>query len=169
MRRDSEGHCQQEQEDRGCGAKPRLGRVEFVVAISEANYSDFPTILVVEDEFLVRTTLVQYLQEHGCTVLEAENGERAIAICGSSQRIDILLTDINLDGPTTGWDIAKAFRAGRPEVAVVYTSGNGHDNSRCVSGSQFFGKPYRLSDILNVCRNPPKAFNTCAPAANAVH
>jgi DNA-binding response OmpR family regulator len=97
---------------------------------------------------------VQYLREHGCTVLEAETAERAIAMCGSTTHVDVLFTGINLDGSISGWDVAEAFRAARPGTEIVYTSGNGADRSRCVSRSQFFGKPYRLPDIL-ACQHPP--------------
>jgi two-component system, response regulator PdtaR len=129
------------------------------LAVVAASGLCFPTVLVVEDDFLVRITVVQYLQEHGCTVLEAETAERAIVMCGSTTPIDILFTDINLDGSISGWDIAEAFRAARPGTAVVYTSGNGADRSRCVSRSQFFGKPYRLPDILEACQYPPMTYS----------
>ena len=125
------------------------------MAVAVANGSDTLTVLVVEDEVLVRTAIVQYLQEHGAgQVLEAESGEGAIAMCGSSTQVDVLFTDINLEGSISGWDVAEAFRAARPEIAVVYTSGNGPDHSRCVRGSRFFGKPYGLPDILYACQHP---------------
>jgi CheY-like chemotaxis protein len=139
-----------------CRAKLSLGIRDFVVAVSITHGSGTPTILVVEDEIVVRTAVVQYLQEHGCTVLEAETGERAMAMCRSDTELDILLTDINLNGPFSGWDLADAFRTARPGIAVVYASGTGRDRSRCVSRSRFFSKPYRMSDILGACQNPPR-------------
>jgi CheY-like chemotaxis protein len=108
-------------------------------------------VLVVEDDFLLRHDIVEHLQERGCVVLEAETGERAIAMCRRGTPVDVLFTDINLSGVASGWDVADIFRAVRPLIAVVYTSGNGADRSRCVTGSRFFHKPYCMSDITEAC------------------
>ena len=53
-------------------------------------------VLVVEDEFWIRSTMVAYLQELGCVVYEAETGETALAILDQGQPIDIVFTDIRL-------------------------------------------------------------------------
>jgi CheY-like chemotaxis protein len=118
--------------------------------------SDHPIILVVEDEFFVRQDIARYLEDSGCRVLETATTEQAMAICRSDTPIDVLLTDINLNGRGSGWEVAEAFRAARPGIAVVYTSGDS-DRSRCVPASTFFSKPYRVSDILDACRGLPKA------------
>lgn len=129
------------------------------MAVSPANRSgsDPLVVLVVEDEFLLRCDVAEQLQDCGCTVLEADSGERAIAMCKSQMPVDVVLTDINLNGGPSGWDVAEAARAARPGVGVVYASGNGVDHSRCVSGSVFFSKPYRVSDILAACRRLSRA------------
>ena len=114
-------------------------------------------VLVVEDEFLLRCDVADHLQDCGCTVLEAASGERAIAMCRSGVPVDVVLTDINLNGGPSGWDVAEEFRAARPGIAVVYASGDGIDRSRCVSGSVFFSKPYRVSDVLSACRRLPRS------------
>jgi len=77
-------------------------------------------------------------------------------MCEAGVAVDVVFTDINLNGPSSGWDVAEAFRAARPATAVVYASGNAIDRCRCVPGSLFFAKPYRLSDILDACRLLPK-------------
>ena len=46
------------------------------------------TVLVVEDEYLIREGIVGYLEEAGCVVIEAETGERAIEICKSKVLVD---------------------------------------------------------------------------------
>ena len=55
-------------------------------------------------------------------------------------------------GSASGWDVAEFFRTVRPDVPVVYTSGKSHDAERRVAGGVFVLKPYRHSDILEVCR-----------------
>jgi CheY-like chemotaxis protein len=108
-------------------------------------------VLVVEDEWFVRRVIADFLQEAGCVVIEAEDGERAIHICNSGRQIGALFTDINLNGRADGWDIAEAFREACDNMPVIYTSGNPMDPSRRVPGSLWFDKPYQPLDILQAC------------------
>jgi two-component system, response regulator PdtaR len=110
-------------------------------------------VLVVEDEVLLRLEIVDYLRNAGCIVLEAWSANEAIAMCRNGEPVDILVTDINLCGPRTGWEIAEALRALQPGAGVVYVSGNSVDHSRRVVGSLFFKKPYSALDILEACRD----------------
>lgn len=110
-------------------------------------------VLVVEDEFLLRYEIVEYLRKSGCLVLEARTAAQAVAMCRDTMTVGVLLTDINLDGPGSGWDVAEALRAVRPSAGVVYVSGNSVDHSRRVVGSRFFNKPCRASDLLQACRD----------------
>ena len=109
-------------------------------------------ILVVEDEYLVRQIIVECLRDAGYVVLEAETGEEAIAMCGSENAIDVLFTDIQLNGSLSGWEVAERFRATRNGMPVVYTSGNRQDRTRCVPDSVFFDKPYHPAEVLRICR-----------------
>jgi CheY-like chemotaxis protein len=53
-----------------------------------------PVVLVVEDEWLVRTVIVNYLETNGCRVLEAGSGEEAVSLIdGKDQQLDVLFTD----------------------------------------------------------------------------
>jgi CheY-like chemotaxis protein len=119
---------------------------------SAKNGAHPPVVLVIEDEFFLRLNVVGCLQEAGYAVVEAATGEEAIALCNSDTSIDVVFTDINLGGSANGWDVAECFRAARPEVRVVYTSGRSLDPGRCVAGSAFVPKPYYESDILKACR-----------------
>ncbi len=123
---------------------------------ASAGSPDAVTVLVVEDEFFIREDIAAYLQQHGCIVLEAESGERAIEMCRSGVPVNVLVTDIRLNGSATGWEVAAAFRAARSHIPVVYASGNPIDPDRCVPGSLFFRKPYRMDDILEACRSLAK-------------
>jgi CheY-like chemotaxis protein len=122
------------------------------VALSSVNSSGSLIVLVVEDEFLVREHIAQYLQGGGCVVLEADTAEQAIAMCKAGAPVDVVFTDIQLNGSASGWDVAETFRTARPGIAVVYTSGNSTDRSRRVPDSLFFDKPYNTADILEACR-----------------
>jgi CheY-like chemotaxis protein len=108
---------------------------------------------VVEDEALVRYDVAQCLRGAGYAVVEAASGEEAIVLCKSDMTIDMVFTDINLDGPMSGWDVAECFRLERPNAPVLYASGKAVDAQRRVPGSAFFGKPYDTTDILEACKS----------------
>jgi CheY-like chemotaxis protein len=111
-----------------------------------------PVVLVVEDEWLTRADIVEYLKEHGCTVFEASSGEEATAFLnGKDQALDVLFTDIRLGGELNGWDLAEMFRQHLPKIRILYTSGHLIEPARNVSGSFFFNKPYRPEAVLNAC------------------
>jgi len=111
------------------------------------------TILVVEDEPLPRMDLAEQLIAAGYEVCEASSGEEALAHLQNGQRIDVLITDIQLGGRVTGWDLAEKFRAAHARIPVVYTSGKPPDHDRKVSGSVFFSKPVRAIDVVRTCRS----------------
>jgi CheY-like chemotaxis protein len=115
-----------------------------------------PTVLVVEDEYLVRLGIAHSLEGEGWHVLEASTAEQALSISKSGTPVDVLFTDIQLDGDISGWDVAEAFRQARPDIAVMYASGNSTDRSRSVSDSLFFEKPYSPSEIVKACRRAYK-------------
>ena len=107
-------------------------------------------ILVVEDEFFLRYDIAATLRDAGYEVVEAHSGEAAIALRNCGVAIDAVLTDINLTGPTTGWDVADCYRKDRPDIPVLYTSGRTADTTRCVRDSVFMAKPYALKEVLGV-------------------
>ena len=110
------------------------------------------TILVVEDEALPRLELIDTLSCAGYEVLEASNAHEAFGYLQHQRQIDVVITDIQLGDDLTGWDVAEKFRAERPNIPIVYTSGTSGDRRRSVPGSVLFRKPYRSWDILKVCR-----------------
>jgi CheY-like chemotaxis protein len=135
------------------GASSSVSAKDLGLEKSSGNGSEPLVVLVVEDEFLLRYEIVEYLRNSGCLVLEARTAAQAVAMCRDTMTVGVLLTDINLDGPGTGWDVAEALRAERPSAGVVYVSGNTVDHSRRVAGSLFFNKPCRPSDLLQACRD----------------
>ena len=123
------------------------------MSVLTANDADAAVVvLVVEDEIFVRFDVAACLEDAGYDVVEAATGEEAIALCNAGTSIDMVITDINLGGSASGWDVAERCRTVLPDVPVVYTSGKTIDPERCVTGSIFMSKPYRHSDILDVCQ-----------------
>jgi CheY-like chemotaxis protein len=110
------------------------------------------SILVVEDEALLRLDLVETLSSAGYAVLEASDADQALGYLRRRHAIDVLITDIDLGAGPTGWDVAETFRAARSDIPIIYISGVAGDRRRRVPGSVFFAKPCRTLDILKVCR-----------------
>jgi CheY-like chemotaxis protein len=111
------------------------------------------TILVVEDEWLVRQAIVDFLHAAGCVVIEATRGEDAVQSLQQRDGIDVVFTDIRLGGTLTGWDVGECSRETHPQIPVVYTSGAVITPARPVPGSVFLGKPYDANKVLNTCRS----------------
>ena len=81
------------------------------------------TILVVEDEVLVRLVIAEYLRECGYRVHEAAHAQEAIAVLESPDvTIDIVFSDVVMPGNLDGFGLARWVRAHRPHVEVILTS-----------------------------------------------
>jgi CheY-like chemotaxis protein len=111
------------------------------------------TILVVEDEWFVRQAIVEYLEAAACTVIEAADGETAVAILQQQDGIDAVFTDIGLGRTLTGWDVGEVARETHRDLPVVYTSGAVIMPERPVPGSVHLNKPYRPSKVVEICRS----------------
>jgi len=108
-------------------------------------------VLVVEDEWLVSSVVVDDLRERGFVVIEAASGEDALACLAGDHAVDVVFTDIHLGNGISGWDVAEAFRKADPDVGVIYASGQSLDSRRDVPGSLFFRKPYSPSAVSEAC------------------
>jgi DNA-binding response OmpR family regulator len=112
--------------------------------------------VVVEDEWLVRMEIADALSDAGWHVLEAATGETALEFLARKQPIDLLVTDIRLPGPVSGWDVAEKYREARSDVVVIYCSGNSSDKARQVQGSVFLPKPCRIDLLVHAAKPGPR-------------
>ena len=104
--------------------------------------------IVVEDEWLVRMEIAEALETAGWTVHEAGSGEEALILSENQTHVDLLVTDIRLHGPMTGWDVAELYRAVWPQIPVIYASANPSIEARLVPGGVFLGKPTRMTELV---------------------
>ena len=81
------------------------------------------TILIVEDEVLIRMAISEFLQEHGFKTLEASIGAEGIAILQATV-VDLVVTDVRMDGRLDGVALANWVRVNKPDVPVIFVSGN---------------------------------------------
>jgi len=114
------------------------------------------TILLAEDEEVVRLMLVEALTLQGYTVLDARCGSDALALAEkAAQPIDLLVTDMTMPG-MTGWDLARDLRTTRPALPVLFTSGhNGHETARWGKmdpPAEHLFKPFSLEAFLSKTR-----------------
>jgi two-component system cell cycle sensor histidine kinase/response regulator CckA len=84
------------------------------------------TVLLVEDEASLRRLISTALATAGYRILQAANGDEALALASGQHRIDLLLTDVVMPG-ISGPDLVARLRANRPECAVLYISGYDND------------------------------------------
>ncbi|NTJ42413.1 response regulator [Agrobacterium larrymoorei] len=111
------------------------------------------TVLVVEDEPIIRLTLVDALEEEGYRVLEASNVLEAVGLLGKNEAISAVVTDIDMPGGLSGLDLVDLLDRTQHHIAVVVTSG-GHaaDTLQLPSDARFFSKPYHFDDIFFALR-----------------
>ena len=84
-----------------------------------------PTILLVEDEALIRLALSDYLQECGFTVLDVSNAAEAVAaLQARAFAFDVVLTDVRMPGEMDGFALARWIRQHRPGLPVLITTGD---------------------------------------------
>ncbi len=119
-----------------------------------ATLIDGPRILVVEDEFLIRLTLVEALTDEGFDVLEAESGDAALPILQSDPTIGVLLTDIQLPGALDGLRLAHVARQTRPSLPVLFMTGRPDPAAEAHASAldRYIAKPYTLSEICSAVR-----------------
>lgn len=114
------------------------------------------TVLIVEDEWLVRMELVAAFEDARFAVLESASAEDALVSLRASRQngapVDLLVTDIRLNGTLTGWDLAEAVRGLDAGVAVIYVSANPPATGRGVPGSVFIDKPALAGQVITAAR-----------------
>jgi len=111
------------------------------------------TVLVVEDEFLIRMDITTFLEDEGFTVHEAADADEAIAILHRNPDIKVMFTDIDMPGTMDGLKLAAAVRDRWPPVQIIVTSGHWQlsDDKLPVRG-RFLAKPYDHSRVISAIR-----------------
>ena len=106
-------------------------------------------ILIVEDEFLIRATLVEVLEDEGYEVIAAESGEEALEIVRSDGGIVLMMTDMHLAGAMDGVTLASAVRGLRGGFPVVFMTGRPDRVPELdPSIEAMVSKPYTSSEII---------------------
>jgi CheY-like chemotaxis protein len=114
------------------------------------------TIMVVEDDPLVRNFVVTQLHSLGYKTMTAASGDLALAQLDDGAVFDLLLTDVIMPGGINGRQLADTVNLRRPAVKVLYTSGYTENaivhHGRLDVGALLLTKPYRRSDLARLVR-----------------
>jgi signal transduction histidine kinase/ActR/RegA family two-component response regulator len=114
------------------------------------------TILIVEDDTLVRQYVTAQLHGLGYGTLEAANAAEALAIAASGASFDLLFTDVIMPGAMNGQQLAREMAAHRVNLKVLFTSGYTEnallDHGRLAPGVLLLAKPYRKSELAHMLR-----------------
>lgn len=107
-----------------------------------------PTVLLVEDEPLLRELLCIELEDAGYQVTEAADGDAALRLLDAPDHIDLLLTDIRLPGSVDGWAVARHARESRPDLPVIYATGFCAPPIDMVPGATLMRKPFASTAMI---------------------
>lgn len=107
------------------------------------------TILIVEDEFTILLVAESTLRIDGYETVATATRKDALAVLRSDQEINLLFTDIVLQGEKrAGMELAEQAVEIRPSLGVLYTTG-GDVPSPMVTGSEFLPKPYTSNQLTH--------------------
>ena len=112
------------------------------------------TVLLVEDEPMVRAVAERALTRHGYQVITADNGEEALEHLGKGEHIDLLISDVvmpGMDGPT----MVREARKSRPDLKILFMSGYAEEqlrNSIDIENVNFLPKPFSVTELAEAAR-----------------
>ena len=111
-----------------------------------------PNVLLVEDESLISELMTEVLCENGFAVHAVTNAETALSYLDSGPEVDVLFTDINLEGRMDGSVLARKARERRPDLPIVYCSGRYSVSAIAplMSRSIFLKKPYDPAELCTL-------------------
>jgi light-regulated signal transduction histidine kinase (bacteriophytochrome) len=114
------------------------------------------TILVVDDEPVLRMLVCEVLREQGFSVLEAADGPAALDVVERGRSIDLLITDVGLPGGLNGRQVADAIRGFRPGIKVLFITGYAEtaalDGGLLDPNTQVLTKPFEMQALRTKVR-----------------
>jgi CheY-like chemotaxis protein len=115
--------------------------------VNDAPPVDMSSVLLVEDELLVRELAYEDLGDAGFDVTAANDGDEALGLLREGRRFDLLFTDIRMPGTTDGWELAREAMQLLPDLRIIYATGLGDAASGLAANERYVRKPYSLSDL----------------------
>jgi CheY-like chemotaxis protein len=130
-------------------------QVSAVAAIAPTERGS-ETVLVVEDDSMVRNYVIAQLESLGYATLSAANGGEALALIHRGAKFQLLFTDVIMSGSMNGRQLAEEILRIRPSSKVLFTSGYTENaifhHGRLDPGVLLLAKPYRKVDLARMVR-----------------
>lgn len=132
-------------------------RMQATNEIAPEGESDSITVLVAEDEVLLRMMISDHLRSSGFNVLEAANGDEARKIIGAVEHVDVVVSDVHMSTRTEGIELARWLGQHYSETPVILTSGS---SGIAAAGAwktspnvtDFVPKPYGVDNMERLVR-----------------
>jgi two-component system, response regulator PdtaR len=110
---------------------------------------EYASVLVVDDEALIRMAMLDIVEEAGYSAVEAADAEEAIIMLERCPHIVAVLTDINMPGTMDGLQLSRMIRDRWPQIGLVVTSGRYVAKAaQMPDGVHFIPKPYTPGEIV---------------------
>jgi two-component system cell cycle sensor histidine kinase/response regulator CckA len=134
--------------------EPEVGKAAVGPKPKEAELWGTGTVLLVEDEPMVRAVAERALTRHGYTVVTANNGEEALDVLARGEEIALLISDVvmpAMDGPT----MVREARKSRPDLPILFMSGYAEEQLRKsidLDNVAFLPKPFSVQELAEAAR-----------------
>ena len=109
-------------------------------------------VLALDDDPIALEVTQFYLEEIGCEVITASNPHEALEILATNRRIEMLITDIQMD-PMDGYEVAERAKRMRPELFIIFASGRGEG----VAGIPLIQKPFTCEQLSQLIERATKS------------
>jgi DNA-binding NtrC family response regulator len=109
------------------------------------------TILIVEDDILIRMAAADHLRDAGYRILEAGNGDEARTLLRANEPIEVVFSDVNMPG-LDGLSLALWIDREFPDVKVVLTSGEPANAAAARAVAIFLPKPYSFAELSRIMK-----------------
>jgi two-component system, response regulator PdtaR len=107
-----------------------------------------PTILVVEDEIIIRVLLADELRAAGYRVVETICADEALTILRGGIHIDLVLTDVQMPGSLNGYGLARVIRSEFPDTKIIIASAHAANDTSLADAT--FLKPYDFDVLVSL-------------------
>jgi CheY-like chemotaxis protein len=117
--------------------------------VASESFADTATILVVEDEAILRMLNAEMLEDAGFRVLEAASADEAVKILEQSPDVRVLFSDVKMPGTMDGIDLARMVHTRWPKIGILLTSGHMRPNREDLpNDGRFVAKPYVVNSVI---------------------
>jgi PAS domain S-box-containing protein len=118
-----------------------------------AHAAEGETVLVIDDEPIVRMLVTDVLRELGYIAIEAQDGLSGLEVLRSAVRVDLLITDVGLPGRLNGGQVAVAARLLRPDLKVLFITGYAENavlsHGHVGAGMHVLTKPFAMEALAS--------------------